>query len=733
MSNPMEEEPKNQDIVDLTKENKKMEEEKPVDPDLNRILNTMDKESEANQRENRRQQRIDQMNLTVPWIEHHKRFNIITVDKNATDESKKFIKIPAIEKYLGVKFRHQIFNKSEVITETLNDEEIKKESIRKENEVMRIVKSGLNQKELIGNKDLKKIEIQFLVEYKVNTDYLNTDEDPVFYIVTISKWDVNIRIKRLPMVEFPEIKDFYLPVEYQSEPKEFNNIWRRKKTIFIPRGEYDRIDKKTGEKVHKTWQGSPVERTKLIVNEELLKKKKEWERERDKLMKEIREKRKAKELERKRLMETKPKRSDIKEKMEKINKRKEVINKELIKLNVEIAEESERVVAGMEKLGPNDKEQREQLQKYANSLVSKKNEYFEEQKELDQDLNVLKRDYSESIKDETEVSMMPKYEMISVDVEQYVKDDTYGYIKYTGKKTMTMPGYDKMKKRIEKRDKELQTAIDLVSRGWSQGDSDYYDKIVKFLKDVGDIKDIIMKCETPEDLNKLSDEEIERFVNVLTYFESNELTKDVEFSRSPENAKAFEDAQKIKNVIEEMEETKEKMETFHKDLEKYNEYLPKYDKYMGQMQKGSLQEDGREWIKNNPEVLLPKLGEYEKIDDDYYSNSVKLEVTPKGSVVKRKGEDKELETDVITLDINVGKGEKKSYIGVYLTPEKGYINMKLDEEVDETFKEIMKRGEIKQISCSLYIEKPKKEKGKEEKKMEEEEKGIDIDIDIDME
>ena len=61
------------------------------------------------------------------------------------------------------------------------------------------------------------------------------------------------------------------------------------------------------------------------------------------------------------------------------------------------------------------------------------------------------------------------------------------------------------------------------------------------------------------------------------------------------------------------------------------------------------------------------------------------------------------------------------------------LNMKLDEEVDETFKEIMKRGEIKQISCSLYIEKPKKEKGKEEKKMEEEEKGIDIDIDIDME
>lgn len=724
----MEEEPKNQDIVDLTKESKKMEEEKPIDPELNRLLNTIDKEekreSEANEREKRRQQRIDQMNLTVPWIEHHKKNEIITVDKNATDKSKKFIKIQAIEKYLGVQFRYQMYNKSEKITEIHDDEEIKKESIKKENQVMRIVKSGLNEKELIGNKDLKKMEIQFLVEYKVNTDYLNTDEVPVFYIVTISKWDVNIQIKRLPKVIYPAeaSNSYFLPVEYQTKPKEFEKAWKTTKSILLPPPEeYDEIDKKTGKKVHKIRRRNPIIKSKsIVVNEELLNKEIAWERERFRLLNEIKSKRRKKQI------ATKPKKNDIKEQMEKINKDKEVINKKLIELNAEIAEEGERVVAGMEKLGPNDREEREQLQKRGNMLIEERNKYYNERKDLDQELNVLKRDYLESIKYETEVSMMPKFEMISVDVEQYAKDDTFGYAKYEGKKTMTVPGYNKMKKRIEKRDKELQRATELVAKGWTQQDSDYYKKIVKFLNDVGDIKDILMKCKTPEDLNKLSDEEVERFVNVLTYFESNELTSGIEFSRSPENADAFKDTQKVLNVLEEMEETKEQMENAHKDLEKYMEYLPNYNKYMEQMQKGRLQDEGREWIANNPEVLLPKLGKYEKIDEDYYSNSVKLEVNPKGSVVKRNGEDKELETDVITLDMNVGKGERKSYIGVYLTPEKGYINMKLDEEVDETFKEIMKRGEIKQISCSLYIEKPKEEK----KKMEEEEKGIDIDIDI---
>jgi len=684
-------EEQNNDIIDLTKEDKKDDKKMEEETDYKEILLEMEKAEKF-------QENLDQSNMAVPWIKPELKNEVWKLKKGTID--KQFYTQPVIGRAINIRFSYQNMNREGFKEVGKNEKKREMIEIKKENMILSINKMGeFKESGKISSKNTVKTEIEILLEYKIR--YNN---EIVYYILTIDKWNVELkRIIEKPYLypQLAELDDrvsnsYFLPEEYQVKPK---------RRVFIPMKEYDKNDPEAVKKER-------LERKKgmEMMNLDFEKRTKEWEKKRSWLLVDIGNRRMKARKEEKERFNKKPKKniSEIREEMKKIGEKKNVIEKEGKEIDMEIIELRKELnsLSAEERLL-----RRNEINKRINELFNKKRKNI---RGVDDEYEQSRYEISEMIGDAKEIEIMPKYEMIKVDTKKYQKGDV-GYELFEGKMVMPKEKYEMLKKEREEKEKILEIQEEMAKE-WTVEDQNIYNNIKDKLSKSGDLVEIVQKY---NDLTDCSEEEAIKVIEIMRLYEN-----DIEYSNDVnENVRRIlEKMVEYTNLQKELEIKYGKHEKAKKYLKRYNELKEilmsrnpitenEDEEYSVMEEEGEEQKEGEKknravkWMEQKTGLFLPEFGNYEPTDD-YYSTSSELEIKPAGTEVKtRQKEKRVLESEAIIIDINITKGGKGSYINLYVTKDKGYITFVLDKDITEEFKEILRNGTVKQIIYKTYNKK----------------------------
>lgn len=711
----MEEEQLN-DIIEISKEEKKEGETNMESEIIGEVLKEMEKQEEF-------EKKIQENNKIVPWL--HTTINKTIWKKKKEDTTNgvvpqgpaQFYKQAAIGRAINIQFSYETINKYKQI-EIKSYEGKKSQGIefKKEENIKYIGKTGqFNESEMISSRDVNKTVIKILIEYKTSRD-----DYPVYYLMTIDKWNVRInKIKEIidPMLNRNLGDRTFLPDEYKNEPKEFNIEMYKKNRVTVEYFPYVQ----TEEEMQRNYRPRPLITREQYYKmpDEIQEKKNKWLEKRKELLNDIKNEREKK----RKSVKPRKRFSDIKNELMTLEEKKKIIKKyddgirqlqkELI--NIDMNKDDSGLTTDEKELAIQKRfSKKEEIKERIKEIKKKRNEEPESKVMINNEKRI-RGEFLESIKDEEEIDMMPKYEMLKVDMKKYKKGNVFGYILSEDKVNMTKERYEDLKQKREERMKYLEMQEE-ISKSWTEQDINLYAEITNILNQSGELVDIMEKY---KDLNDCNDEQdMKKLVSILSLYEKYVNLED----------EINEIAKNVLNKMKELQKQKEELEMKYEKVDKANKYIKRYNTIKEELEGGGniIEEEDEEysimeesegeendkakenraiqWAEQKTHLFIPEMLGYTEADD-FYSTSNKLEIKPAGTTItNKKGETKKLENETINLDININKGEKKTRIGIFVTKNKGYITIRLDSGATEEFIEILKNGSIKQVIYTSYIE-----------------------------
>lgn len=712
----MEEEESN-DIIGISKEENKEGKTDMESENYDMVLKEMEKQEEF-------EKKIKDNNKIVPWLHTAinktvwKRGKLDKIDGIVPEGPILLYQQAAVGRAINIQFSYETSNKMQPI-EIKSYEGKKSQGIefKKEEITKYIGKVGqFNKSEMVSSKEVSKTVIKILIEYKTPRD-----DYTVYYMMTIDKWSVKIsKIKEVinPMLNEDLSDRTFLPDEYKNEPKEFN-IRMYKKAKFTMLDPYPYVQ--TEEEMKKNYRPRPPTRVEYYykIPEEIQERRNKWLEKRKELLNDIRAEREKK----RKSVKPRKRFSDIKGELMKLEEKKKIIKeyddgarqleKELIKIDMSKDDST---------LTPKEKElavqkrfnRKEEIREKVREINKKRNEEFENSKVMRRNERRIREEFLESIKDEEEIDMMPKYEMLKVDMKKYKKGDVYGYTLSEDKVNMTKERYEDLKRERDERMKYFEMQEE-IRKSWTEQESNLHAMITNLLNQSGELVEIMRRH---NDLNECDEQEMEKVINILSLYQGY-----VEFEGGPNEI-----AQKVLEKMEELEKQKEELEKKYEDVKRAHKYVERYNAIKEELERGDnireqegeeysiMEEDDEEgndkseknravqWAEQKTDLFIPEMLGYTETDD-FYSTSNKLEIKPAGTTItNKKGETKKTESETISLDININKGEKKTRIGIFVTKNRGYITVRLDSDATEEFVEILRNGSIKQVIYTSYLE-----------------------------
>lgn len=710
------EEEESSDIIGISKEGNKEGKTIMENENYDVVLKEMERQEEF-------EKKIKENNKIVPWL--HTSINktvwkmgkLDMIDGVVPEGPTQFYQQAAIGRAINIHFSYETSNKMQPI-EIKSYEGKKSQGIefKKEEITKYIGKVGqFNESEVISSKNVSKTVIKILIEYRTSRD-----DYPVYYLMTIDKWNVRInKIKEVidPMLDEDLSDRTFLPDEYKNEPKEFNIGMYKKTAVTINRYSYVQ----TEEEMKRNYRPKPIVITEHYYKmpDEVKEKKNKWLERRKELLEDIKTKREKK----KKSMKPRKRFSDIKGELMALEEKKKIIKeydngirqleKELI--NIDMSKDDSKLTPEEKQLAIEKRfNHKEEIREKMREIKKKRNEELENSKVMRKNEKQFRKEFLESIKDEEKIDIMPKYEMLKVDMKKYKKGDVYGYTLSEDKVNMTKERYENLKKEKDERMKYLKMQEE-ISKSWTEQEGNLHAIVTNLLNQSSELIEIMRRH---KDLNECDEQEMEKVINILSLYQGY-----VEFEGGPNEI-----AQKVLDKIKELQKQKEELEMKYENVKRANKYVKRYNAIKEELERGNniREEEGEEysimeesedegndkvkenkavqWAKQKTDLFIPEMLKYTETDD-FYSTSNNLEIKPAGTTItNKKGETKELESETINLDININKGEKKTRIGIFVTKNKGYITIRLDSDATEEFIEILRNGSIKQVMYTSYLE-----------------------------
>lgn len=699
------------DIIRIDKEKKEEEKSITGNESYDMVLKEIEKKEQL-------EKRIAEDNKLVPWLYPEVKKSIWRVEKvdgKVPKEDKKFYQQAAVGRAISIKFSYEVSSEMNGIEmksfegKTIPGIEFKKEELTKF-----IKKVGqFNEEETISSKEVSKTVIKILIEYRTSQD-----KYPVYYLMIIDRW--NVRIKKIkeivdPMVDSNLSDLTFLPDEYKNEPKEFDIKKYKKARVTIEHLPYVQ----TEEEMQRNYRPRPLVITEQYYKmpDEIQEKKNKWLEKRKELLNDIkteREKKKKSIKPRKRLSDIKGDLSVIKENkkiIKKYDKELRQLDKELIK--IDLTKDDSKLTPEERELAIERRyEKKEEIREKMKEIQKERNNKMKEVRAMSEKEKRINKDIVESIKSENEIEILPKYEMLKVEMKRYKKGSVVGYANINDTVNMTKEQYEDLVNEKEERMKYLKMQ-ESIKDSWTDEDRNLHASITEILNGSKELLNIVR---AHKDLSNCSEQETEKLIDILALYGNY-----IDFTGDPND-----DVKKVLEKRKELQKQKKDLEKKYEDAVKAQKYVKRYNAIKEELEQGNdiVEQEGEEysimeedegndknkenravqWARQKTDLFTPEMMGYTETDD-FYSTNNKLEIKPAGTVItNKKGETKKLENEVINLEININKGEKRSYIGIYVTKDKGYITIRLDSDTNEEFVQMLKNGSIKQVTYSSYLE-----------------------------